>query len=863
MGQPYTRSRFYHLYINGVYWGLFQTQERAEASFAESYFGGDKEDYDVITKFGGTTDGNRDAFNRLYDAGQTGFASNTNYYRVQGMNPDRTPNPAFERLLDVDNVIDYMIITYYTGDRDGPGSRFTQPNGNNFFSIYNRVNPDGFKTFEHDSEHSLGTGDNDMTFPFTRSTTRAQYNPHTLHEQLVANSDYVQRFADRVQKHLFNGGVLDTQVSVARLDARAREIETAIIAESARWGDSKRNTPFNDADWRNARDQTRNWIQNRTPTLISQLRARGWYPDVDAPTFTPAGGTVSSDTNVFFQGGQGQIWFTIDGSDPRAPGGAVSGSASQAQPSGTTSTVFLDEGAPVRAFVPTNGALGTTWRNENFNDAQWLSGDTGVGYDENSDYDSHFDLDVDTQMNGENTSIYLRIPFQIASLNGITGLVLKMKYDDGFVAYINGSRVASDNAPGTLAWNSTATGLHDDNVAVTFVSFPIDEHVDKLQVGDNLLTIHGLNDNLGSSDFLISPRLEGTQVSGGTPVNLQPGIIQVQSRSRDGNEWSALSEATFLVDVEPASADNLVITKVMFNPSAPNAAEEAAGFDRRGDFEYFEALNIGQATIHLGGVHFDAGIEFTFPFGTLLDPGDRLLVVSNQAAFEMRYGAGLPVAGEFENNSNLDDGGEQLIIVDEDDQIIADITYDDDESMGWPFGPDGDGYALVLRDPGAGLDPNLAGSWRTSGQPGGQPSIDDRVTLASWKASHFNPAQLGDPTISGNFADPDFDNLTNIIEFILASDPLSPNPHDGVEASIVDVAGETYLAIAFRRFVAAEELVTGIQSSTDGAAWTDAPTVLESVSLNGDGTQTETWRSAEPIAPGTITLLRVMGSVSP
>ena len=101
MGQPYTRSRFYHLYINGVYWGLFQTQERAEASFAEAYFGGDKEDYDVITKYGGTTDGNRDAFNRLYDAGQAGFASNTNYYKAQGLNPDGTPNPAFERLLDV------------------------------------------------------------------------------------------------------------------------------------------------------------------------------------------------------------------------------------------------------------------------------------------------------------------------------------------------------------------------------------------------------------------------------------------------------------------------------------------------------------------------------------------------------------------------------------------------------------------------------------------------------------------------------------------------------------------------------------------------------------------------------------------
>jgi len=49
MGHPYTRSRYYHLYVNGQYWGLFQTQERSEASFGESYFGGDKEEYDVIS----------------------------------------------------------------------------------------------------------------------------------------------------------------------------------------------------------------------------------------------------------------------------------------------------------------------------------------------------------------------------------------------------------------------------------------------------------------------------------------------------------------------------------------------------------------------------------------------------------------------------------------------------------------------------------------------------------------------------------------------------------------------------------------------------------------------------------------------
>ena len=861
MGQPYTRSRFYHLYINGVYWGLFQTQERAEASFAEAYFGGDKEDYDVITKYGGTTDGNRDAFNRLYDAGQAGFASNTNYYKAQGLNPDGTPNPAFERLLDVDNVIDYMIITYYSGDRDGPGSRFTGPNPNNFFSIYNRKNPDGFKTFEHDSEHSLGTGDNNMMSPFTRSTTRAQFNPHTLHEQLTANADYVQRFDDRVQKHLFNGGALDATVAAAHLDARAKEIETAIIAESARWGDSKRSRPFTDADWRGARDSTRNWILNRTPTLVSQLRARRWYPEVDAPTFTPPGGLISSAESVFFKGGQGQIWFTSDGDDPRAPGGSVAPSASPAQPSGTVSTVFLDEGGGVSVFVPADDSLGDTWRDAGFDDTQWLFGQTGVGYDENTEYDNHIDLDVDGSMNNENTSIYLRVPFKIADLAGITGLVLKMKYDDGFVAYINGSRVASDNAPGALEWNSAATGLHDDDLAVTFVSFPIDEHLDKLQVGDNLLTIHGLNDNVGSSDMLVSPRLEGTRISGGTPVTLPPGIVRLQTRSLDGGEWSALSEATFLVDVEPASADKLVISKVMFSPSVPTAAEEAAGFERRGDFEYFEALNIGPMAIHLGGVRIVAGIEFTFPFGTLLDPGERLLVVSNLAAFEMRYGSGLPVAGEFENNSNLNDGGERIHLLDENGQTIADFTFDDNESMGWPAGPDGDGYALVLLDPESATDPNLAGGWRASGYPGGQPGTDDRLTFASWKVDHFDAAQLGNSAVSGNLADPDFDGLTNFVEFILASDPLTPNPHNAVQGIVIEVGVEDHLAIIFRRWVGAEELATSIQSSVDGTVWTSADVVRDSITLNGDGTQTEVWRSTDPITAKRVELLRVLGSI--
>jgi len=179
MNQPYTRSRFYHLFINGTYWGLYQTQERSEASFAESYFGGEEEDYDVIKVDVGenfelyqieATSGTLDKWKELWDAGEKGFSEDENYFKVQGLNADLTPNSLYPKLLDVDNLIDYMIITFFVGDFDGPISGFRNNDSpNNFYAIYNRVNPDGFKFFRHDAEHSLFFNDwgIDRTGPFT------------------------------------------------------------------------------------------------------------------------------------------------------------------------------------------------------------------------------------------------------------------------------------------------------------------------------------------------------------------------------------------------------------------------------------------------------------------------------------------------------------------------------------------------------------------------------------------------------------------------------------------------------------------------------------------------------------------------
>ncbi len=326
MGQPHTRSRYYHLYLNGVYWGLYQTQERAEASFASSYLGGVEEDYDVVKIDPGdnldiyeieATDGNLDAYQQLWVDASWGFDSDTAFYQVIGQNIDGTVNPNYEKLVDVENLADYMICTYYVGDWDGPVNINQLPN--NFYGIYNRTNPDGFKYFRHDAEHSLHYRTTDVTLLCTGGAEFRHFNPRWLHQRLIVHPEYRFRFADRVYKHYSNNGSLTPASSIARVNSRANTIEKAIIALSCRWGDSISETPrTRDDDWIPAINFIlENLLPFRTDVTLGQYKIQGWYPDFDPPEFDLSSGIVAPGTELTISSQVGSIYYTTDGSDPR------------------------------------------------------------------------------------------------------------------------------------------------------------------------------------------------------------------------------------------------------------------------------------------------------------------------------------------------------------------------------------------------------------------------------------------------------------------------------------------------------------------------------------------------------------------
>ncbi|RIK75719.1 MAG: hypothetical protein DCC68_20750 [Planctomycetota bacterium] len=196
--------------------------------------------------------------------------------------------------------------------------------------------------------------------------------------------------------------------------------------------------------------------------------------------------------------------------------------------------------AAARALVPANNALGTTWRggNEPFNDSAWQAGTFGVGYESSSGYEPYIGLNVGGAMQGVNTSVYVRSTFALEDPANVTALTLRMRYDDGFAAFLNGVQVAAAQAPAELSSTSAATADHADTLAVQFEAFDITSFAGALRAGTNVLAIHGLNIVLASSDMLVQPELTATiqprgQVSNAATVTVNVTGVDYPPIARD------------------------------------------------------------------------------------------------------------------------------------------------------------------------------------------------------------------------------------------------------------------------------------------------------------------------------------------
>ncbi len=322
MGNPSPHGTFVHVYFNGIYWGLYEVCERPNEDFSASYFGGDPLDWDSINA-GDIKNGDLNAwntFNTLAAAAKTP----TDYERLQGNSPDGARNPLYPVYFDRFNYIDYMMANMWGGNWDWPNKNF-------WFGRQRTTNSTGFKFYMWDFENTMGNDRGrsplEMVSPRTDIETEWVGKPHYSLKRLA---EYKLDFADRVQRAFFNGGVLTPASLIPRYKRLADLVELSILAETARWGDDNLNPPQDIEDWR----RERQWIlgtylPQRSDVVFRQFRAAGFFPSLGAPRLSQFGGTVlpGFSLSLSHTNAAGQIYFTVNGTDPRMRGGELSPAA--------------------------------------------------------------------------------------------------------------------------------------------------------------------------------------------------------------------------------------------------------------------------------------------------------------------------------------------------------------------------------------------------------------------------------------------------------------------------------------------------------------------------------------------------------
>ena len=363
MGQPYTRSRYYNLFINGQYWGLYQTQERGDEHWGEAYLGGDSLQYDLIKAASSwpnhnaslatysieCNEGTWDAWSNLWEIATTegfGEGHEDNYNKVLGLDANGDRDPTLPILLNPESLMSFMFSTHFMVDQDGPTSPYSgsdKGHPNNFNALRNRDDAgdvNGFVFLRHDAEVSMGMNgsntayDKDPTFwgteaqkipavtPSPAKFLQMKYfTPAELNYRLMQNPVYRRAYGDAFYRFfLKEGGAMTVEESTRRYAARMAEIDDAIVCEAARWGQGKTRS-----NWQSACNKATTFISMRVDKMKEQYQDVGWYPTNQPPRFVDARGEPYADGDVVpdgervFLAGLGEgtnIWYTLDGSDP-------------------------------------------------------------------------------------------------------------------------------------------------------------------------------------------------------------------------------------------------------------------------------------------------------------------------------------------------------------------------------------------------------------------------------------------------------------------------------------------------------------------------------------------------------------------
>jgi Ca2+-binding RTX toxin-like protein len=272
-----THGMFVQLYINGIYWGLYNVAERPDDGYGTAYFDSNKDDYFSISHNGVET-GDDTRWNYMMDTlALQDMSVAANYAQMQ-------------KYLNVKEFADYLVGQWFDGVSDWPG--------NNFWAGGDTVKEQPFQFFAWDGEFMMDTVDRYPSIPHGPWVNPAFRNDpgNALYRDIAASSapimklwrtlkqspDFMAMLADEVSKNIAPGGPLSDANALARWNALNHSISSAIVDESARWGDALastgRHTYTKNGDWINATQTIADDLKDADAKFVAALRAEGFYP---------------------------------------------------------------------------------------------------------------------------------------------------------------------------------------------------------------------------------------------------------------------------------------------------------------------------------------------------------------------------------------------------------------------------------------------------------------------------------------------------------------------------------------------------------------------------------------------------------
>ncbi|MEO8352263.1 MAG: lamin tail domain-containing protein, partial [Chthoniobacteraceae bacterium] len=341
MGWVGSRGLFTALYVNGSFKGYYNPCERIREPMLQEHFRS-TEPWDVLynNEF---VDGDATEWNTLQTLLSRTLDQPTNYAAVKAK-------------ADLEAIADYYILNIYAAMWDWA----TWGNSANNYSFARERTPEGrWRPLVWDAEGSFnnGGGFNPVNFDIITQNLTGSDDTHNLAilwKRLVGvppftglyrgSAEFRLLFADRINKLMFNGGVLDDRGATSRFLYHKNSLISELQPIASFAGAGTLNQSWF-STWTNASAGRRTYLFGPRANFF---RNAGVWPATPPPDLTPVGGAVAAGASVTISGaGAGAtIYFTSDGTDPRVEGGEVSATASV-----YSATIPLTESARITARI--------------------------------------------------------------------------------------------------------------------------------------------------------------------------------------------------------------------------------------------------------------------------------------------------------------------------------------------------------------------------------------------------------------------------------------------------------------------------------------------------------------------------------